>query len=262
MANFIGNGPTIDGTSVDANTAGIRGGAIYNASNSGPLIVNSSIRSNSSAQGGGGVHSTSNSQARVSQTLFCENSPALIQGPWVNLGNVTFVGTCPPLNNLPSNAQAVDGEVATIIGSFVGATNDGSASCEPDGVDVFYSYNVNVPGAAFTVDTCGSGDDTALAIFDPVGNEIGCSDNCNGLPCGGPDACLTVTPPVAGTYLIRVSQVPSALANQPPGSFTLNVGKAPALLPGDLNHDGVVDGTDLLILLSEWGECPPQPGRV
>jgi len=26
--------------------------------------------------------------------------------------------------------------------------------------------------------------------------------------------------------------------------------------PGDLNCDGVVDGADLLILLSAWGECP------
>jgi hypothetical protein len=25
--------------------------------------------------------------------------------------------------------------------------------------------------------------------------------------------------------------------------------------PGDLNCDGVVDGTDLTILLSEWGKC-------
>jgi hypothetical protein len=31
-------------------------------------------------------------------------------------------------------------------------------------------------------------------------------------------------------------------------------------LPGDLNDDGVVDVADLLILLGQWGQCPPPPG--
>ncbi len=36
--------------------------------------------------------------------------------------------------------------------------------------------------------------------------------------------------------------------------FTVEVDE----LPGDLNHDGQVGITDLLILLSQWGPCPPK----
>jgi mono/diheme cytochrome c family protein len=48
-----------------------------------------------------------------------------------------------------------------------------------------------------------------------------------------------------------------------PSIHWTGVSESPAVSPaktGDLNCDGVVDGGDLLILLSNWGTCPSGPG--
>lgn len=38
--------------------------------------------------------------------------------------------------------------------------------------------------------------------------------------------------------------------------FSTAGGSTPPACPQDLNHDGVVDGPDLAILLGAWGPCP------
>jgi hypothetical protein len=32
----------------------------------------------------------------------------------------------------------------------------------------------------------------------------------------------------------------------------------PELESGDVNHDGVVDASDIALIISAWGPCPPQ----
>ena len=42
---------------------------------------------------------------------------------------------------------------------------------------------------------------------------------------------------------------------QTPAAFTI-IGTT---IPGDLNGDGIVDATDLALVLGKWGPCPDPP---
>lgn len=235
-----------------SNTTNNWGGGVYNSGSS-PLILDSSFEGNT-ANEGGGVMNVASSEPLVAGNFFCENDPSDIGGPWVDLGGNTFDPTCPIAANSPLNAQLLEGESGSIVASFNGATNNSSSSCEPDGVDIFFLYEVTDGPANLSLDTCGSSGDTALAVFDPFFGEIGCTTTCGGSPCAHPDACLFLTGLENGEYLIRVSLVTLAGAGGGAGEFTLNYA-ATAHMLGDLNSDGVVDGIDLLIMLGSWGEC-------
>ncbi len=54
------------------------------------------------------------------------------------------------------------------------------------------------------------------------------------------------TPPVAGFVSVAGDLCPDVAGNLPNGCLAR---------PEDLNHDGLVDGADLTILFSQWGEC-------
>jgi predicted outer membrane repeat protein len=251
MAN-LASGPTVSNCTFDGNSVSNWGGAIYSATNSETLIINSTL-SNNTAGFGGGVYSTTNSATTIATSLFCQNTPTDIHGPWLNMGGNSFPSTCPPANNLPSNPQPLQSPSGTVTGSFTGATKNGTSSCDPVGVDVFYAYSFTGVPRVLTLDTCGSSGDTALAIFDSGGTELACNNTCDGSPCGAPHACLSVLL-TEGEYLIRVSRISEAAGSQGPDEFNLHFDlEAPR--PGDLNGDGVVDVVDLLILFNHWGPC-------
>jgi hypothetical protein len=93
--------------------------------------------------------------------------------------------------------------------SNVGATNDGPAPCGGLGSDIWFNYTAECTGT-ITIDTCGSGYDTAVAVYDgcacPVGAAIACNDDC---PAGGPceftlQTCLTVSVTQGNCYKIQV----------------------------------------------------------
>ena len=42
---------------------------------------------------------------------------------------------------------------------------------------------------------------------------------------------------------------------------TRNSAPLPEICPADITGDGLVNITDLLALLSEWGPCPPPPSE-
>jgi len=52
--------------------------------------------------------------------------------------------------------------------------------------------------------------------------------------------------------------LPSAMAAVIALTVLINQTPAPTI-PGDLNGDGMIDLTDLLILLNNWGPCAPPP---
>jgi hypothetical protein len=98
-------------------------------------------------------------------------------------------------------------------GVLLGATNDGSSSCDPGGAssrDVWYSWtNPNPSARLLAVNTCTTTgvNDTAIAVYNACGGlELACSDDCGGTPCGGPISCVSginVNP--SQTVLVRVS---------------------------------------------------------
>lgn len=240
---------------LDGNTATNLGGGMRVAQSSQPFIQGFTVMNNS-AVAGGGISSSANSEALVAASLFCENTPTDIDGPWVDFGGNNFDNVCPVANSSLFNPTPLSGSSGSINGSFAGATNFGTSSCEPDGIDVFYLYEVTDGPVTLMLDTCGSSSNTALAVFDSYYNEIGCSTTCGGSPCGDPHACLYLAGLENGSYIIRVSLVTSSATSSGPEQFTLNYGSTD-YVPGDLNGDNVVDGIDLLILLSNWGDCPP-----
>lgn len=251
MANNQSNNISRDNIFLN-NSANKWGGAMFNSGN--PTVIDSTFTGNSALEGGGAIYTTNVGETSIFQSTFCENTPDDVLGPWFDLGSNDFFGTCPPLNNSPENAEPIGSPITTIVGSFTGATNSGSSSCDPEGVDVFYSYTVFGGPANLAVDTCGSTGDTNLAVFDSLGTELACNTTCAGTPCGGPSACITLAGLADGEYLIRVSRTSSMASGIGSDEFLLNL-KEVKSAPGDLNLDGVVDVSDLLILLNVWGLC-------
>ncbi|MBI3844559.1 MAG: hypothetical protein HY292_07940 [Planctomycetes bacterium] len=115
----------------------------------------------------------------------------------------------------------------TFMGTTVGATNDGAASCGGSATspDVWYSYTP-IQSCTLNLDTCGSAFDTVLSAHTAcpatTGNQIACNDDSCGLQSRIQFAAT------AGTaYLIRVAGFSGAT-----GTFTLNVSCAGNPNPG------------------------------
>ena len=130
----------------------------------------------------------------------------------------------------------------------------------------FYSFTPAVTGA-YRFSLCGGTGDSQMAIgtacaslgarFESMAfNDESCGslsvlDSTNGGAAGTPFGGFPLTEPlVAGqTYHLIVGSFSEDAAV----SGTLVVSGPPQGGPADLNHDGVVDGSDLAILLGNWG---------
>lgn len=237
------------------NTANQWGGGLYNGSNGTPVLIGATFIGNSALLGGG-IYTAADgiSVTGVAQSDFCDNTPSNTHGPFGNLGGNSLLEFCPPLNNSPQNATPINKAIDTIVGSFTGATRNSTSSCDPTGVDVFYTYSVTDGPVTLAFDTCGSSVNTAIAVFNSGGTELACNVDCVGGPCNAPASCLTMHAVPNGQYLIRISRIPSMVAGGPgPDGYVLHYQEAATII--DLNNDGVVDVSDLLILLGAWGPC-------
>lgn len=227
------------------------GGAIFN--NGKPTVIDSEFRGNTAGEGGGAIYTADQQQTAIANSFFCQSTPDHLDGPWLDIGGNMFFDVCPPLNNFPENAIPINSPAASIAGSFLGATSDGTSSCDPHGVDVFFSYTILGGPMTLHLDTCGSEEDVNLAVFDSAGNELACNTACEGSQCGAPNACISFASLPDDTYLIRVSRSASAAADTTE-AFQLNFKRFHPTF-GDVNLDGVVDISDMMAVLGAWGVC-------
>lgn len=116
--------------------------------------------------------------------------------------------------------------------------------------DIWYLYNPTCSGTA-TATTCGlAAFDTRIAVYNltcpPIGSIIACDDNAVGCASGTSTATFQVT--AGSAYYIRVGGGVGG------GAGTLAVScTAQQPCDADLNGDGLVDGTDLAVILNAWG---------
>jgi hypothetical protein len=168
---------------------------------------------------------------------------------------VSCAGSC----DAPANDACVDAisvsQGQTSFESFF-ATADEPIVSPACGIPAF-NQQVSLNGVWFehiaectgtlTIDTCGSGFDSALSVFSGAGCDdlayrfVGCSvDDC------GPNAKVSIVAERGDTFTIRVS-------GHPTGKGVLSISCSPDSPPTpDLNGDGVVDGADLGLLLASW----------
>jgi hypothetical protein len=140
----------------------------------------------------------------------------------------------------------IPGASAVIRGNLAAATHDGTASCDSGGAasrDVWYSISGGATGGILTLSTCGTTGvpDTVVSLYTNCGGiELGCSDDCGGVPCAGPASCISgLAIGAQQNLLVRVSDRGFAscgefnlnfnLAMNPPANDNCNT---PIVLPG------------------------------
>ncbi len=90
----IGGGTvTIANTLIDGNSA-VVGGAIQHQAGT-LTVTNSTISGNSADSGAGAAKSGTFGELLFQSTVFCENDPDHIEGPWTDLGGNEFLDECP-----------------------------------------------------------------------------------------------------------------------------------------------------------------------
>jgi len=136
------------------------------------------------------------------------------------------------------------------IGSLPAACNDGAGTvCAKD---VWFRHVAECSGT-LTIETCGAATfDTRLAVYAgstcPTSTTVpaGCDDSTAGCAGNGGRVELSVT--AGSTWLIRVGAPVAGIGGSGVLSITCGTPCAP-----DLNADGLVDGSDLGVLLGGWG---------
>jgi len=147
---------------------------------------------------------------------------------------------CADATPLVVGAQAFTNEGATTDGP-----TDAGCPANPE-ADVWYSYAAPCDGT-MSVDTCGTGFDTAIAVYAACpagpGEVLACNDDA----CGSASS-VTVAITAGTTYHVRVGGAGGAT-----GVGTLNLAVTFPDIAADIDHDGDVDLGDLSVLLANFG---------
>ncbi len=169
------------------------------------------------------------------------------------------VTTPAPANNECSGATTcTDGTVGF---STAGATNSSytiPASCNVGGgtainKDVWFGYTASCTGTA-TASTCGqAGFDTNIAVYSgpscPGASSTVLACNDNGSGCSGSTSSVYWDAVAGQTYFIRVGSPGTGSGS---GSLTMSCVN---LCPADLDGDSAVGGSDVALLLLDFGPC-------
>ncbi|MFO0874155.1 MAG: hypothetical protein U0575_09310 [Phycisphaerales bacterium] len=160
----------------------------------------------------------------------------------------------PANNDCAGAVEVTDGQTvfSTLNANSAGPSHPGACII---GADVWFTYHATTPGAV-RVSLCGSDFDTMLAVYDNDWCDL--SDDtlvaCNDNACGTASQLTFVAGACGEGFLIRV------------GGWNSDSGAGGVLLvatardcplrpncPADLDGDRSVDGSDLGLLLGNWG---------
>ncbi|MFZ4576253.1 MAG: hypothetical protein ACOYN0_17855, partial [Phycisphaerales bacterium] len=137
---------------------------------------------------------------------FGANAPTTLTS---GIDNVRFqlVGVAPP-NDQCDGAQQIQIGPNLDLGTNCCSVSDGVSSCG-GAKDVFFKFTPHC-GGPVTVNTCGSGFDTILSVYEdcPAGTEyqVACNDDALSGPCfGTTQSQVTFTPRPCVTYYVRVA---------------------------------------------------------
>jgi len=176
--------------------------------------------------------------------MIVSTDGAAYNGDDLGFNNATYlkdritVTQPPPGNDSCFSATAIG--LGTVFGTTGGAGTDGSASCGSGTPDVWYSFVAPCSGI-LAVNSCGSNYDTIVSLHSgcpgSFGNELGCDDDCDGVPCFAYDSCFTANVVAGNTYWIRVS----GFSGQT-GDFALNLSFAPPANDASCNASLVYQG--------------------
>lgn len=177
-------------------------------------------------------------------------------------GTGTITVSCAPIIVPPANDECTS---ATLVNA--GATNFDTtnasdspvalpAACNEGGgtaiaKDVWYIF-VSPCSGNVTVSTCGTaGFDTRIAAYAscPISGSaaVACDDNTAG--CSNNTSSMTFAASTNQVFYLRVGGATAG------GAGTLNISCTPVAppCPADFNDDGIINGSDLAVLLGAWG---------
>lgn len=152
----------------------------------------------------------------------------------------------------PANDECSAATVAVVgANEFTNAGASGSTatSCATINKDVWFSFTAT-GNESVTISLCAADGgsatfDTVVGVFDACGGaEIICNDDSCAL-----QSSVTFTPTCGTTYYIGVGSFGTAAF----GSGTFTITQTGSCAQGDLNGDGVVNASDMAILLNAWG---------
>jgi hypothetical protein len=168
-------------------------------------------------------------------------SSSTTTGPFVlNVSNITPPPP-PPANDDCANAIAIS-DGADQAFDTTSATNSGTAvaTCGlPLTInnDIFYTYTASCTGDV-TIDACGTGFDTVIAVFDACGGtQIACNDDSCGL-----QSSLTFSATSGTTYIVAVGGY--LTSGEGPGDISISCVPVVPPCPADFNGDGFLDFFD------------------
>ena len=270
------------------NSAGQRGGGLYNTIITLLELEDCEFTSNSAAREGGGVYSSgTNSEIRGCQFAensanngsgggaFCSGQSTLVESCAFESNLVTIPSESGVFGNFGGGGLYLEGEATVSCSSFSGNVVDTTLSQNAKGFGggVFTSEQGSGAKAFFGCDfSCNSASDRGGGMFCAnQGSIIRC--NVTGCTAGfGGGIAFDPSPFGGGAYTLSESRICGNTATQTDGSSTLDANciedscsdcaplDDPCVesdCPGDLNADGFVDGADISILLSAWNTTKP-----
>jgi hypothetical protein len=186
-------------------------------------------------------------------------SSSVSTGPFVL--NVTAITPPPPppANDDCANAIAIS-DGADQPFDTTSATNSGIAVANcglPVTInnDIFYTYTASCTGEV-TIDTCGTGFDTVIAVFDACGGtQIACNDDNDACGEFSLQSSLTFPATSGTTYVVVVGGY--LTTGEGPGNISISCVAPPC--PADFNGDGFLDffDYDAYVECFETEVCPP-----
>ncbi|HYC77503.1 MAG TPA: hypothetical protein VEI02_07735 [Planctomycetota bacterium] len=163
-------------------------------------------------------------QSEISFPIVAGNTYYVQVGTWgfssANSGGVSIVEIPAPSNDDCVNAIPLAYGLNAGLTNLGATTSSPTGSCGAMGNDVWYSFTPTCAGN-LVLETCGSGFDTVVAVFDACGgNEVGCNDDSGASgPCQFTlQSFLSIPVTAFNTYYIAVG----GFGGQT-GVFNLNV---------------------------------------